>query len=87
MFNVEAYEQNTEVITTLIEGKVDFMFEKDAGVKHVFLSPREKLVYDSETDKVHLYKTSGNQNWLGKMEKLFLIIHLWKNALWMLEKR
>ena len=58
-FNVEAYEQNTEVITTLIEGKVDFMFEKDAGVKHVFLSPREKLVYDSETDKGHLYKTSG----------------------------
>ena len=77
-FNVEAYEQNTEVITTLIEGKVDFMFEKDAGMKHVFLSPREKLVYDSETDKSTFIKLRENQNWLGKMEKWFLIIHLWK---------
>lgn len=78
-FNVEAYEQNTEVITTLIEGKVDFMFEKDAGVKHVFLSPREKLwCMIRRLIKSTFIKLRENQNWLGKMEKLFLIIHLWK---------
>lgn len=86
-FNVEAYEQNTEVITTLIEGKVDFMFEKDAGVKHVFLSPREKLVYDSETDKVHLYKTSGKSELAWKDGEVVLDNTPLEEALWMLEKR
>ena len=86
-FNVEAYEQNTEVITTLIEGKVDFMFEKDAGVKHVFLSPREKLVYDSETDKVHLYKTSGKSELAWKDGEVVLDNTPMEEALWMLEKR
>lgn len=85
-FNVEAYEQNTEVITTLIEGKVDFMFEKDAGVKHVFLSPREKLVYDSETDKVHLYKTSGKSELAWKDGEVVLDNTPLEEALWMLEK-
>ena len=86
-FNVEAYEQNTEVITTLIEGKVDFMFEKDAGVKHVFLSPREKLVYDSETDKVRLYKTSGKSELAWKDGEVVLDNTPLEEALWMLEKR
>ena len=77
-FNVEAYEQNTEVITTLIEGKVDFMFEKDAGVKHVFLSPREKLVYDSETDKVVLDNTPLEEA-LWMLEKRYSVKFVIKN--------
>lgn len=86
-FNVEAYEKNTEVITTLIEGKVDFMFEKDAAVKHVLLSPREKLVYDSETDKVYLYKTSGKSELAWKNGEVVLDNTPLEEALWMLEKR
>ena len=86
-FNVEAYEQNTEVITTLIEGKVDFMFEKDAVMKHIILSPREKLVYDSETDKVHLYKTSGKSELAWKDGEVVLDNTPLEEALWMLERR
>lgn len=86
-FNVEAYEQNTEVITTLVEGKVSFIFEKDAVMKYVTLSPREKLVYDSETAKVHLYKTSGRSELAWKNGEVVLDNTPLEEALWMLEKR
>ena len=71
----------------MIEGKVDFMFEKDAVMKHIILSPREKLVYDSETDKVHLYKTSGKSELAWKDGEVVLDNTPLEEALWMLERR
>ena len=75
-FNVEAYEQNTEVITTLIEGKVDFMFEKDAGVKHVFLSPRRysvKFVIKNEKLKNSSFTGTFTNQRLEKILEYFKV--------------
>jgi len=45
------------------------------------------LVYDSETDKVHLYKTSGKSELAWKDGEVVLDNTPLEEALWMLEKR
>ena len=56
--NVEAYNDEN-ISTTLIEGAVDFRFQKNGQFKKVILQPLEKLVYESKTGNTKLYHTSG----------------------------
>ena len=59
-FNVEAYPDDTNVITTLIEGEVGFIHDADTQYpKQVRLSPGQKLVYNTETQKLTRHTTTG----------------------------
>lgn len=58
-FNVEAYESFPEVSTTLLQGKVDFSYQKGIEKKNMMLSPGQKVVYDSQNGQTHLYETNG----------------------------
>lgn len=58
-FNVEAYSNEENIYTTLIEGAVDFRFLKNGQFKKVILQPQQKLIYAIKTGDTKLYPTSG----------------------------
>lgn len=84
-FNVEAYEQN--IITTLVEGKVDFKISGEHRVRKVEMKPGQKLIYDAEKNNVQLYATSCEIETSWKDGKLIFANTSLENALRMLEKR
>lgn len=87
-FNVEAYENDAEVSTTLVEGKVCFLFKaKDDLVKKVMMNPGQKLVYNSTNSNVQLYATSGLSETAWKDGKIVFDNTPLDEGLKMLEKR
>lgn len=61
-FNVRAYKEADEVVTTLVEGKVNFEFNNAArGLQYVALVPGQRLVYSSRNGRTELYATSGER--------------------------
>lgn len=87
-FNVEAYEDYADVATTLIEGSVHFLYNSNGDVsKQIALSPGQKLLYVSDSDKVKLYNTSGISEIAWKDGKVILDNTSLEEALRMLEKR
>lgn len=69
-FNIEAYEQDNEITTTLIKGKVNFLYNKNDSTRQITLSPSEKLIYTPETNKVKLCKTTGISETAWKENKI-----------------
>ncbi|WP_018668813.1 FecR family protein [Bacteroides gallinarum] len=86
-FNVEAYEKDEEVIATLLEGKVDFLFRENANTRKIELEPGEKLVYNSKVHKANLQKTSCQSEVAWKDGKIILSGTPLREAFRMLEKR
>lgn len=84
-FNVEAYEQN--IITTLVEGKVDFKISREHQVRKVEMKPGQKLIYDAEKNNVRLYATSCQMETSWKDGKIIFVNTSLEDALYMLEKR
>lgn len=70
-FNVRAYKEMEEVITTLVEGKVNFeFFDENQQLRHVAMTPGQKLVFHSQDRRVELSQTSGKQELLWKDGKI-----------------
>ena len=86
-FNVEAYEKDKDVLTTLVEGKVGFLFKQGEQTKEVKMKPGQKLVYDSETGEVQLYATSGESELAWKDGKIVFMNTPLTEALRILGKR
>lgn len=87
-FNVEAYEDEPDVSTTLVEGHVCFHFnDRDYRVKKVVMKPGQKLVYSSTSGDVQLYATSGLSETAWKDGKIIFSNTPLEVALRMLEKR
>lgn len=87
-FNVEAYEGDAHISTTLVEGKVCFLYEtKSRAGKKVVMQPRQKLVYHPAEDVVQLYATSGLAETAWKDGKIIFRNTPLDEALRMLEKR
>lgn len=58
-FNVEAYGTDNHISTTLVEGKVGFLFkEKNGGSQKIVLSPMHKLVYKPLSGETQIYQTN-----------------------------
>lgn len=59
-FNVEAYENDEEITTTLVEGRVNFYYNnRETQTKQlVSLQPNEQLVYQCDSHEVDLRPTS-----------------------------
>ena len=69
-FNIEAYEQDNEITTTLIKGKVNFLYNQNDSTRQIALSPSQKLIYTPETNKVKLTKTTGISETAWKENKI-----------------
>ena len=65
-FNMEAFPGDSILSTTLLEGKVRFVY--DAG--SVQMNPGEKLVYKNKTSKAKLTKTNGEAETAWKYGKI-----------------
>lgn len=57
-FNVDAYKDNKEVLTTLVTGQVGFSFIRDGKLKELIMSPGQKAAYDIEQETVKLSKAN-----------------------------
>lgn len=69
-FNIEAYEQANEIITTLIKGKVNFVYDRNDSIRQVTLSPRQKLIYTPGNNEVKLCQTTGISETAWKENKI-----------------
>lgn len=86
-FNVEAFEKDTIVSTTLIEGKVNFLYTRGNQSETVVLKPGQKLVYNSNALRTELLHTSGESETAWKDGKIIFAGTPLPKALQMLEKR
>lgn len=70
-FNVKAYREEEEVITTLVEGKVNFEFNyTNQQPQYIVMAPGQKLIYYSQNGKTELYTTSGERELAWKDGKI-----------------
>lgn len=70
-FNVKAYKEADEVITTLVEGKVNFEFNNASQQpQYIIMAPGQKLIYYSQNGKTELYTTSGERELSWKDGKI-----------------
>lgn len=61
-FNVKAYKGADEVITTLVEGRINFEFNNVARqLQYITLVPGQQLVYNSQNGRTELHTTSGER--------------------------
>lgn len=87
-FNVEAYEDDADISTTLVEGKVCFLYGASAGVaKKVVMAPGQRLVYNVANNDVQLYETSCASETAWKDGKIIFRDTPLDEALRMLGKR
>lgn len=86
-FNVEAFERDSFISTTLVEGKVRFAYQKNRQPATVDMKPGQKLMYDTTSSQVKLLPTSGETETAWKDGKIIFQATPLPEALRMLEKR
>lgn len=86
-FNVEAFERDSFISTTLVEGKVRFAYQKNQQPATVDMKPGQKLMYDTTSSQVRLVQTSGETETAWKDGKIIFQATPLPEALRMLEKR
>lgn len=87
-FNVNAYADQEEITTTLIEGKLGFVFRDEQKHKQTILKPYEKLTYHTTGKRqLELQKTDGEVKTSWKEGKIIFNNTPFKEAVRMLEKR
>lgn len=70
-FNVKAYKEADEVITTLVEGKINFEFNNTSRQpQYIAMAPGQKLIYYSQNGRTELYTTSGERELSWKDGKI-----------------
>lgn len=86
-FNVEAFERDSFISTTLIEGKVRFAYQKNRQPAAVVMKPGQKLLYNTTSSQIKLIQTNGEAEIAWKDGKIVFQATLLPDALRMLEKR
>lgn len=86
-FNVEAFEKDSFISTTLVEGKVRFAYLKDQQPTAVVMKPGQKLMYNTTSSQVRLLQTSCETETAWKDGKIVFQATPLPEALRMLEKR
>lgn len=70
-FNVKAHKGAEDIITTLVEGKINFEFNNaNHQQQYITMTPGQKLVYNSQSKKTTLYTTSGEKELSWKDGKI-----------------
>jgi len=86
-FNVEAYRDKKFVSVTLIEGGINFLYRENAQNKKLIMQPGHTLIYDLESTKTILYKSSGRSETAWVKGGIIFEKTSLEKALHMLEKR
>lgn len=87
-FNVEAYDGEDILTTTLLEGSVGFVYpDKSGTMKSVMLKPYQKSVYNNQYEEVVVYNTSCETEMAWKEDKMILRYTPLEDILQMLSKR
>ena len=86
-FNVEAFEKDPFVATTLINGKVRFGYMKNGRMTAIEMKPGQKLTYDSSSSRAQLAETNGESEIAWKEGKIIFKDTPLEESLRMLEKR
>lgn len=86
-FNVEAYETQQAITTTLVEGKIGFFYNDGKIMKHIMMNSGQKIVYDMATNDIERYYTSGVSELSWKDGKIIFDDTPFDEVLRMLEKR
>lgn len=86
-FNVEAYSEDPDITVTLVDGRVGFDYPLKKEVKELRLTPGEKVVYNSRSGQVELFKTSCRTETAWIDGKIILENTPIKEVLHILEKR
>lgn len=86
-FNVEAFEKDSFLSTTLVEGKVRFAYLNDHQSTSIVMKPKQKLRYNTISSQVNLIETSGEVETAWKDGKIVFQATSLPEALRMLEKR
>jgi transmembrane sensor len=69
-FNISSYEDDLEVVTTLIEGKVNIN-QRFGDKKSIFLLPNEQSILNKETGKIENVKVDPNHFTAWKSGKFY----------------
>lgn len=86
-FNLEAFDDMDEVIATLMEGKVEFVYRQADDEHKAIMKPGQKIVYNKKNEQVEIRNTSGEPELAWKNKKVFFDRTLLEDALHMLAKR
>lgn len=86
-FNVEAFERDSFISTTLVEGKVRFAYQKNQQLATMEMKPGQKLMYNTISSQVKLIETTGEAEVAWKDGKIVFLATPLPEALRMLEKR
>lgn len=86
-FNLEAFDDMDEVITTLVEGKVEFVYEKDGQGNKMLMSPGQKVIYNNKDGQILSYHTNGESELAWMDQKVIFDKTPFKAALHILKKR
>lgn len=86
-FNLEAFADMDEVIATLVEGKVEFVYEKGGHGYRVLMEPGRKVVYNNKNGQVKQYSTDGESELSWIEQKLVFSKTPFEEVLHMLGKR
>ena len=79
-FNVEAFEKDPFVATTLINVKVRFGYMKNGRMTAIEMKPGQKLTYDSSSSRAQLAETNGeSEEALRILEKRFNVAFVLSN--------
>lgn len=87
VFNVEAFPKDSIISTTLVEGKVSFVYNKRGQSESHILTQGQKLVYNSNNQQVTIKPTAGVSETAWKDGKIIFSDTPLPKALRMLEKR
>lgn len=87
VFNVEAFEKDTMIATTLLEGKVRFAYSSDKPSESIVMKPGQKLVYNANRKQVQMFTTTGESEIAWKDGRIVFLDTPFLQALRMLEKR
>lgn len=70
-FNVEAYEDNEYISTTLVSGRIGFFYKDPSGEEQeVKLCPKQKLIYHQPSHGVQITQTSDESDTAWKDGKI-----------------
>ncbi|UVV51730.1 FecR family protein [Bacteroides thetaiotaomicron] len=86
-FNLEAFDEMDEVITTLVEGKVEFVYEKDGQGSKILMRPGQKVIYNNKDGQILSYNTNGESELAWMDQKIIFDKTPFKAALHILKKR
>lgn len=86
-FNLEAFDDMNEVITTLVEGKVEFVYEKDGNGHKMSMHPGQKVIYNNKDGQILSYNTNGASELAWMNLKVIFDKTPFKAALHILKKR